>query len=241
MKRIFVTILALALFAGAAQADSPVEEGVSLELAQHRKATISDLAYHLYFRIPKDKEQSVTGSNRISFTLAKPDEVILDFKADASQVKAVNCNGKPCDYTFANEHIIIPAKYTQSGRNSVTVDFVSGSGSLNRREGYVYTLFVPDRARTAFPCFEQPNLKATYSLDLDIPQGWKVVSNGLETAKTTESGGYERHSSRLDTPIPTYLFAFAAGDFQYASHEENGRRIGAYYRETDSLRIAQLP
>ncbi|MCF0213043.1 MAG: AAA family ATPase, partial [Muribaculaceae bacterium] len=67
MKRIFVTILALALFAGAAQADSPVEEGVSLELAQHRKATISDLAYHLYFRIPKDKEQSVTG-----FFLSRP-------------------------------------------------------------------------------------------------------------------------------------------------------------------------
>ena len=222
-------------------AGSLAEEGVSLELARHRKATISDLDYHLYFRIPKNKEQCVTGTNRISFTLARPGEVILDFKADAAQVKAVSCNGKPCDYTFANEHIIIPAKYTQSGRNSVTVDFISGNGSLNRRDDYVYTLFVPDRARTAFPCFEQPNLKATYSLDLDIPQGWKVVSNGLETAKPTESDGYERHSTRLDTPIPTYLFAFAAGDFQYAAHEENGRRIGAYHRETDSLRIAQLP
>ena len=116
MIRISTIVILLVLSAGAAYAqknnDALTEEGVSLALAQHRKSTISDVAYHLYFHIPKDKTQCVTGTNSINITLAKRGDVILDFKADASQVKAVSCNGKSCDYSFANEHIIIPAKYT---------------------------------------------------------------------------------------------------------------------------------
>jgi len=37
---------------------------------------------------------------------------------------------------------------------------------------------VPDRARTLFPCFDQPDMKALFTLALEIPATWKAVANG---------------------------------------------------------------
>ena len=55
------------------------------------------------------------------------------------------------------------------GENLVEIEFIAGSTSLNRNPQFLYTLFVPDRARTAFPLFDQPDLKATYDLTLQLP------------------------------------------------------------------------
>src|SRR4029077_3379583 len=42
---------------------------------------------------------------------------------------------------------------------------------------YIYTLFVPMDADMAFPCFDQPDIKARFHLDVSTPPGWTVVSN----------------------------------------------------------------
>ncbi|MDZ7806274.1 MAG: hypothetical protein U5K71_04070 [Gracilimonas sp.] len=39
-----------------------IEPGVSLELAQFRKANISDITYELYFNIPSEKTESIEAS-----------------------------------------------------------------------------------------------------------------------------------------------------------------------------------
>ena len=243
-------------------AQSLTEEGVSWALAQHRKATISELHYDLAFAIPEDKTESIEGQVSFSFNLAEKDEVILDFNEEAQKVHSVaTLKGKrevPCKWQFVNGHIILPKTATRKGRNTFVIRFTAGNQGLNRRDGYVYTLFVPDRAHTVFPCFDQPNLKATFHLQLRLPEKWTAVSNGVEIQQspthclhnaysiTSEApslgrAGGEAFSYTLDTPIPTYLFAFAAGEFRYETYEEDGLRIGAYHRETDSLRIAQLP
>ena len=38
---------------------------------------------------------------------------------------------------------------------------------------------MPDRARTVFPCFDQPDLKASFTLELEVPEHWKAVSNNV--------------------------------------------------------------
>ena len=43
----------------------------------------------------------------------------------------------------------------------------------------MYTLLVPDRARTLFPCFDQPDMKATFELSLTLPEEWVAVSNSV--------------------------------------------------------------
>ena len=213
-----------------------LDEGISWQLAQHRKALISDLSYSLSFRIPEEKTQSIEAEETVSFCLGKRSDVILDFAESADKISEVRLgeNGEPCQWLMQDGHLVIPKRYTRRGSNAFHIRFTAGNQGLNRRDGYVYTLFVPDRAHTVFPCFDQPDMKARFALTLDIPDGWSVAQNGVPT----EPG---RHRYAIDTPIPTYLFAFAAGEFSYQAYEEDGYRIGAFYRETDSARIAQLP
>lgn len=211
--------------------------GVSRELAEYRKSTLSNLRYQLRFCIPAERSEAVKGNEVLRFDLKQPREVILDFRADASSVLSVSVNGKIVEYQFKDEHIIIPATATKTGRNQVAVQFVSGDQSLNRSNDYLYTLFVPDRARTAFPCFDQPDLKARYTLTLEVPDKWSAVSNTRVSQKSSDGSITFVESE----PLPTYLFAFAAGVFSYQQHTSGSRTIGAYYRETDPRRIDQLP
>lgn len=240
--------LLVSLGAGA-QTERLAVEGVSWELAEFRKKAYKDLKYSIFLSIPEDKLQDIEGKEIVTLCLDAPHDIILDFRESADKIHKVyvykskdqygkSSYFKECkNWLFINDHIIIPKKYTHKGCNRVKIEFTAGNQSINRRDGYVYTLFVPDRARTAFPCFDQPNMKAKFSLDLEMPKHWKAVTNGIEKEMTTEG----RHHFEIDTPIPTYLFAFAAGEFQYEKYEEDGVKIGAYYRENDSARIAQLP
>ena len=160
MKTFKYLALAACLLLGSCQANNKnhklYEEGISLELAQLRKQEIKDLKYGLSFSIPEQKQEAVEGEARIQFTLQHPQEIILDFRESADKIKEVSVNGQPCTYRFQNEHLIVPEKATAKGANEVHIRFTAGDQSLNRNDEFLYTLLVPDRARTVFPCFEQP-------------------------------------------------------------------------------------
>ena len=181
MKHILYLTLFVCILLGSCQANKEpnnlYEEGISLELAQLRKQEIKDLKYSLRFSIPEQKQETVEGETRIQFTIQKPQEIILDFRESADKVKEVSVNGQPTEYTFLNEHIILPQSSTIEGKNEVYIRFTAGNQSLNRNDEFLYTLLVPDRARTVFPCFEQPNLKAAFTLQLEVPTEWEAVSN----------------------------------------------------------------
>jgi aminopeptidase N len=97
---------------------------------------------------------------------------------------------------------------------------------------------VPARARLAFPCFDQPDLKARYTLTLDIPKAWEALANGEESGRAEHVG---RQTIRFaeTAPLPTYLFAFAAGRFQIETAERNARRFRMFHRETDAAKVAR--
>ena len=215
------------------------EEGISLELAQLRKQEIKELKYGLSFSIPKQKQEAVEGEARISFLLQRPQEIILDFRESADKIKEVSVNGKPSEYTFLNEHLVLPEASTIEGKNEVHLCFTAGDQSLNRNEEYLYTLLVPDRARTVFPCFEQPNLKAEFTLQLEVPAEWEAVSNSSIASEENING--RKHIAFLPTePLSTYLFSFVAGKLKKVEYADGERILTAYHRETDAKKVAQL-
>jgi len=97
---------------------------------------------------------------------------------------------------------------------------------------------VPDRARTVFPCFDQPDLKATFGLTLTVPAAWQAVANGpLADSVRTADGLRKTYRFQPSDTISTYLFAFAAGRFRHELQQPGGRPMHFYYRETDSAKI----
>jgi aminopeptidase N len=237
LPRASILLSLLGIFLLSACTSTSVDEGVSLELAENRKATISDIVYKLRFDIPKQKADSVHGLAEISFNIAQQQSVVMDFRAKPTMVKAVSIDNRNINYKFEKGHIIIPKKHVSVGTNTIQVSFISNNGSLNRREDFLYTLLVPDRASTVFPCFDQPDLKAKFQLSLTIPAQWTAISNGkVDSINYLTELEKEIYFNDSET-ISTYLFAFATGDFKIETKTVQGRTFSIYHRETDREKL----
>ena len=206
-----------------------LSKGVSKELADHRKANISNIIYDLSFNIPADPYKPVWGKAIITFDLKAQQDVVLDFQGlfdGTCYVYVENTKGKqkriPMEVTYYNEHIIMPMELMQEGTNKVELEFFSKDKALNRNKDYMYTLFVPDQARSVFPCFDQPDLRAVFVTTLKVPHGWKTMT------------------SDNICQLPTYLYSFVAGKFNEKTTIREGRPMRILYRETDPAKVAQI-
>ena len=225
-NKLMITALVAAFCAISSLSLSAVtlQDGVSLELATYRSANISDVCYSLSFTVPDQLSKPVSFHETLTFVWTGDEDLQIDFQGTSDQLDGtITVNDHELATDLRDEHIIVPKRCLSAGRNQIIISGRCGDKALNRHEDYLYTLFVPDHARSAFPCFDQPDLKARFSLSLTLPDGWVSISN--DTQK----------------PIPTYLFSFTAGRFQVQTTNRNGREITALYRETDSLKVAQLP
>lgn len=233
MNRLPVIILLTLVLNSCRQAEYPVEKGVSEELARYRKSVISELSYHLDFRIPAEMTDQVEGSVTIRFQLKdKSQNLQIDFKGDTAKLFTVFCNRTPAVLQISNDHLVISKSLLKRGKNEIQIGFTSPDWSLNRNPEYLYTLFVPDRASTAFPCFDQADLKARFSLKLEIPSDWKAVANGSAVQQTT-TGSVKSIRFCTTRPLPTYLFALTAGKFDTISRARNGKNYILYHRENE--------
>ncbi|MBU2046766.1 MAG: aminopeptidase, partial [Bacteroidetes bacterium] len=166
-----------------------IDFGVSKELAEFRSSIINEIQYQLKFDIPELKTQEIKANELLSFYLFRDGFPLqLDFKAQENQIQKIEVNGKSVAIHYQKEHIIIPASALIKGKNQIQIAFIAGNSALNRNNDYLYTLFVPDRARTVFPCFDQPDLKAIYQLSLEVPEKWEAISNGTLEGSFSNQG-----------------------------------------------------
>lgn len=217
--------------------DPGVETGVSRSLANYRKANISDVHYLMELDIPAEKDQRIGALAEISFQLKSTKYPLqLDFKEDQSRIQKLLVNGLPIQIQLREEHLLIDQKYLKSGKNVVNLEFQAGDGALNRNADYLYTLFVPDRARTVFPCFDQPDMKAVYTLTLKVPQDWKAIANA-ELRDSSLTNTRKTYRFKTSDTISTYLFSFAAGKFEKMNARMDHLNANFLYRETDTAKL----
>ena len=227
-----------ALLMGCHMASVPdTDPGVSRNLARYRQGTVTGPRYQLRFSLPEERSHPVRGEVTLSFEWSGGDHpLILDFDRPRSRVAAISVNGEEAVAEYTEDHILLPPGLFRRGKNSVSLAFEAGDDALNRNDEFMYTLFVPDRASTAFPCFDQPDLKARFRLTLEIPSSWTAIANGeLRTEinwKKRTILGFEETAA-----IPTYLFSFVAGKFRVVTAERAGRRMRFLHRETDQFRL----
>ena len=216
------------------------QSGVPYALASYRSTILKDIHYELAFTLPAEKEKPVEGKERLLFTLGagavagKP--LLLDFRALPAALRWVRINGRSVPLAIEEEHLALPAALLHTGADTVEIGFVAGNAALNRNSEFLYTLLVPDRARTLFPCFDQPDLKAIFTLTLTAPAGWEVMGNA-PMLDSTSIGDSCRYRFRPSDKIPTYLFSFVAGRWSVATRTVDGRPMRFLYRETDSTKL----
>ncbi|QQS42793.1 MAG: ERAP1-like C-terminal domain-containing protein [Acidobacteriota bacterium] len=251
--KILLGIFALFFFAMTANAQAPsIEPGVPLELAKWRAEHYSNVRYKVDVWIDWTEKASdrLEGRLEISVDIRKEssDEdvpIVLDWRKIAgheqrSTLSYVRLNDREAEFVEVEEHLIF-RKGVRQGRNKLVLNFSSPiltSGAAVTRykdtedgSEYIYSLFVPSDASTAFPVFDQPDLKARFLLSMDIPKDWVAISNGgIDTSRTRPGIGpsvrseAEEYRKKLaerryvgfeeTKPISTYVFAFAAGPFE---------------------------
>jgi aminopeptidase N len=216
---------------------TPAEPGVSHALAIARAARISNLRYRLSF-VLKEHESSVTGTETLTFDSKSAGDLPIDYRDGTLQSATLNGHAIPLD--FEDGHLNLPAI---AGANTLTVAFTSNAAPAGKAitryddkddgNEYFYTLFVPMDASMAFPCFDQPDLKARFTLDLEHPATWTAIGN------TVAASTNDTHSKFAETqPISSYLFAFAAGPF-VAVRSEHPSEPTVYVRKSQLARARQ--
>ncbi len=216
------------------------EPDVSHELALSRAQSIGDLRYDVRLELPASRDSAVTGIVVASFDWkGGGQDLVLDFRAPAQNVLDVSLDGERVEHRVVPDHIVIPGARVADGPRRVRVGFRSTDAALNRNDEFLYALFVPDRASTAFPVFEQPDLKARFTVTLGVPAEWDALSNGALVSRDSSGGARHALAFRESEPISTYLLTFAAGKLQRLEAERAGRRYTMFHRESDAAKVAR--
>jgi len=244
MKNLLLTLISFLTLFFQTPANDPgslLDPGISAELAAYRKSQIAELHYQLDFTIPERKIEPISARLLLDVTLLRLDQpLILDFNERSENLKIVKANGNEIPVKHENEHLIIPSENLQKGKNTIEVAFIAGDLSLNRNDDFLYTLLVPDRASTLFPCFDQPDLKAHFSLSITAPKGWEVLAGGLLKQKT-ELGNLSKHEFEKSDRMSTYLFSFVAGKFDKISTSEGFPKTMLYRETNEEKKTVSIP
>ncbi|MGE2835080.1 aminopeptidase N [Mycobacterium sp. SMC-4] len=167
----------------------------------------------------KPGERTFRSTTTIEFDALAGADTYLDLAA--ATIHRATLNGVDIDVSGYDEATGIPLTGL-SKRNVVVVDadcLYSNTGEGLHRfvdpvddEVYLYSQFETADAKRMFACFDQPDLKATFEVQVLAPAHWEVVSNGATTA-VTDDGPAKRHTFAVTPRMSTYLVALIAGPY----------------------------
>lgn len=198
-----------------------------------RSATLSNISYSLTVTL---LPSSFTCTCSISFTSSTP-STWLDL--NKAVINSITLNSS--DYIASYHQSRLHLDSLIQGPNTITISYSreysrDGYGlhcyqEPSSNEIYIFSHFEPFHAHKMFPCFDQPDLKATYTLQVTAPSHYKVLSNDLPTS-ITENSDQKTHNFPTSLKFSTYLFALIAGD--YAEYRLDTFRIplGLYCRKS---------
>ncbi|MFD2674832.1 aminopeptidase N [Gulosibacter bifidus] len=158
---------------------------------------------------------------RVTFDAQAGASTFIDAITD--KVYAVTLNGTELDPNEVADGIRIQLP-NLAEHNEVVIDadmrYMNTGEGLHRfvdpadGEVYLYSQFeVPD-ARRMYPCFEQPNLKATFAFTVTAPDHWQVVSNQPTPEAEPLGEGKARWAFEATPRMSTYITALVAGPYQ---------------------------
>jgi len=149
----------------------------------------------------------------------EPAELVAGSATFVSSSPTFDATYETATFTFASE---IPA-----GRSTMLLRF---TGILNDQlHGFYRSTFTDDAgvehviattqfeatdARRAFPCFDEPSLKATYQTTLVIPEHLEAYSNTAVIADVATGDGRRSVTFAETMIMSTYLVAFVVGPFE---------------------------
>lgn len=211
----------------------------------------------LHYEIDLDVDPAANTISALTSISAEATEDLEAFNLDLSglEVHSVTVDGAQAEFRRSGHELTVqPASPLTAGSEFEVDVHYSGSPELVadpgvpftkmgwfNRDGVIYTLGEPSGSMTWFPSNNHPTDKATYEIEIIVPEGVTAASNGLLVDETT-TGGKTTFTWRMDDPMATYLAAVYVGDFERIDHGplyEGGPLLRDYVPADSRPEIAQ--
>jgi aminopeptidase N len=183
-------------------------------------------------------EHTFRSVTTVEFSAARPGaETFIDLVAET--LHSATLNGVELDVSSYTEQGGLPLPdlaeqntlvVTADQRYSNTGEGLHRFADPEDEQVYLYTQFEPADAKRMFACFDQPDLKATFTLHVVAPFDWQVISNtGGRTIEAGPAGSQLAHFEPTKR-ISTYLVALIAGPYAKVTDSHEGIPLGLYCR-----------
>jgi len=176
----------------------------------------------------------------VRFRCSQPGaQTFIEVAADA--IRSATLNGAALDTSAwsAESGLILPGLAAENVL-AVDADFAystSGQG-LHRsvdpvdKEVYLYSQFETQDAQKVYACFDQPDLKATFTFHVTTPGHWKVISNAVVAGTERGTAGAKTVHFAESVRMSTYITAICAGPYHEVRETHDGIDLGVFVRDS---------
>jgi Aminopeptidase N len=200
--------------------------------AHDRAALISDIHYDVALDLTQG-DGTFGSDTTVTFRCRRPgSDSFIEFIGPAISRAVLNGKELPASAFDGGRLQLKDLEEDNTLKVSGTADYMTDGTGLHRFQDpldgrvYLHSQFASYDAHRAFACFDQPDLKATYIIEVKAPGDWVVVSN----TPGKRDGAMWRFPKTK--PMSTYLAAIVAGHYHSVHQEHRGIPLGIYCRQS---------
>ena len=189
--------------------------------------------YHLRVRYDPASQQ-LAGEAIVNATATAPLSTV-SFDFTGPQVDTVEVDGRPATAARDGAKLVITpeAGLADGAGFTVTVAYAGvpepvtspllGSNGFHHTDDGAFVIGQPQSASTWFPVNDHPLDKATYTIELTVPDGVAAISNGVPDGRSQPEPGWTTWRWQERTPMASYLATLAIGDYRVREEQHRGR------------------
>ena len=211
--------------------------------AGERSSTVSTSSYDIMIDVTDGAggpgEKSFGSRTVVRFGAVPGSSTFIDFVGDG--IAAATLNGHALDVGTWTSTGGLPL-HDLAESNELTIEAVglytnTGEGLhrfVDPVDGavYLYSQFETADAKRLYACFDQPDLKARFTMSVTAPTEWQVVANGATRSTEPGPGGATVHHFATTEPMSTYVTALIAGPYHVVRDHHDGIDLGIFCRST---------
>ena len=199
-----------------------------LACGQAAHASTLDVLHYAATLEPDIAAKSVKGTVQIRFATEARE---VEFNCGDLAIDSVRLAGKALKFAVVDHRLRVSLPPESRGVREIEVDF-HGTPKRGIRffpdRQQVYTIFSTSQWMV---CVDDPADKATFTLKLILPAPLTAIANGQLVSQRELPDKKRVYEWEQRSPIPTYIFGFAAGPFQVV--KEKRRNVELQYLTTN--------
>lgn len=186
--------------------------------------------------------RTLRGSEKISLVPTVAGVRDVTFDAGSLVIDGVRQHGKKLPFEKVGKRLVIrlPSAVAVGKRLDIEIEYHGAPPfglEFHPEADQLYTIFSTSEWLV---CLDAPDQRATLDLSVALPADFKAIGNGRLVSKNRLGGHRELYRWRLDEPVPSFVYGFAAGKFNEAGARADGVELRFLSHELQPAPLQKL-